>query len=53
MPEIALSDLKQTYHYGSVRPGQSVSQPKQAPLLTREAKISLILVPGNAQHARF
>ena len=33
---------------GSVRTGQSVSQLKQASLLTREVKISLILVPGYA-----
>ena len=38
---------------GSVRTGQSVSQLKQSSVLTREVKISLILVPGNAQHARY
>ena len=45
--------MKQTYHDGSVRPGQPVRQLKQASVLTREAKISLIMVPGNAQHARY
>ena len=53
MPEIKRSDLKQTYHEGSVRPVQSVSQLKQALVLSQVAKISLILVPGTAQDARY